>query len=260
MIQWNADLARRLQCREEEKKALGPIIQRLMDLDRKARDEGFLALEAELASIDDPLLAVGVRLVMEGVSGEALEEILATYLLVEDARAGPSSRPASRSKACSPSPNPTIPPSWLASSCPISAPIRPSPPSRRSRGPKRRRDEVIEAIARASRESLELRKVSRQKKDALFDLAVRIGALADQARGSSSALARAAASERRKPLKAGLELAAAGARRGDAGSQTRGRGPEAAAPIRAPSSNGCSCARAFAASRPSSTTASSCGE
>ncbi len=69
---------------------------------------------------------------------------------------------------------------------------------------------MIEAIARASRESLELRKVSRQKKDALFDLALRIGALADQARGSSSALARAAASERRKPLKVGLELAAAG--------------------------------------------------
>ena len=84
MIQWNADLARRLRCGEEEKKALGPIIQRLVELDRKARDDGFLALDSELASIDDPLLAVGVRLVMEGVSGEALEEILATYILVEE--------------------------------------------------------------------------------------------------------------------------------------------------------------------------------
>jgi hypothetical protein len=84
MIQWNADLARRLQCREEEKKSLGPIIKRLMNLDRKARGEGFLSLESELPGIDDPLLAVGIRLVMEGVSGEALEEILATYLLVEE--------------------------------------------------------------------------------------------------------------------------------------------------------------------------------
>ena len=82
MIQWNADLARKLQCRDEDKKGLGPIIKRLMDLDRRARNEGFLSLEEELPSIDDPLLAVGVRLVMEGVSGEALEEILATYLLV----------------------------------------------------------------------------------------------------------------------------------------------------------------------------------
>jgi hypothetical protein len=83
MIEWNADLARRLHCRDEEKKALGPIIKRLMDLDRKARGDGFLSLEAELSSIDDPLLAIGLRLVMEGISGEALEEILATYLLVE---------------------------------------------------------------------------------------------------------------------------------------------------------------------------------
>jgi Flagellar motor component len=84
MIQWNADLARRLQCRDEEKKTLAQIIKRLMALDRKARGEGFLSLESELPSIDDPLLAMGVRLVMEGVSGEALEEILASYLLVEE--------------------------------------------------------------------------------------------------------------------------------------------------------------------------------
>jgi hypothetical protein len=84
MIQWSADLARRLRCGEEEKLGLGPIIARLMDLDRKARSEGFLSLESELPSIADPLLAVGVRLVMEGISGEALEEILATYLLVEE--------------------------------------------------------------------------------------------------------------------------------------------------------------------------------
>jgi hypothetical protein len=83
MIQWNADLARRLLCRDEEKKELGPFIAKLMELDRKARGEGFLSLESELPSLDDPLLQVGVRLVMEGVSGEALEEILATYLLIE---------------------------------------------------------------------------------------------------------------------------------------------------------------------------------
>jgi hypothetical protein len=83
MIEWNADLARKLHCRDEEKKTLGPFIKRMMELDRKARDEGFLSLEAELPSIDDPLLSIGLRLVMEGISGEALEEILATYLLVE---------------------------------------------------------------------------------------------------------------------------------------------------------------------------------
>jgi len=84
MIQWNADLARRLACREEEKRALAPLIRRLMELDRKARSSGFLSLEEELREADDPLLAVGLRLVMEGLSGEALEDILATYLLAEE--------------------------------------------------------------------------------------------------------------------------------------------------------------------------------
>lgn len=83
MIEWNADLARRLHCRDEEKKGLAEIIRRLMELDRKARSDGFLSLESELESIDEPLLGIGLRLVMEGVSGEALEEILATYLFVE---------------------------------------------------------------------------------------------------------------------------------------------------------------------------------
>jgi hypothetical protein len=83
MIQWNAELARRLRCREEEKRELAPLIRRLMDMARAARAEGFQALEREIPAVDDPLLAVGLRLVMEGLSGDALEDILATYLLAE---------------------------------------------------------------------------------------------------------------------------------------------------------------------------------
>jgi hypothetical protein len=67
------------------------------------------------------------------------------------------------------------------------------------------------AILEASRRSPVAEKVSRQKADALFELATRIGLLAEQARSSESALARAAASERRKSLRTGLELVASGA-------------------------------------------------
>jgi hypothetical protein len=84
MIQWNAELARRLQCRDDEKKGLAPLIRRLLDLDRIARTEGFQALEPELATIGDPLLSIGLRLVMEGVSEEALEDILATYVMIDE--------------------------------------------------------------------------------------------------------------------------------------------------------------------------------
>jgi hypothetical protein len=84
MIQWSAELAKRLQCRDEEKKGLGPLIRRLLELDKIARTEGFQALEPELKTTSEPLLAIGLKLVMEGVSEEALEDILATYLAVEE--------------------------------------------------------------------------------------------------------------------------------------------------------------------------------
>jgi hypothetical protein len=67
------------------------------------------------------------------------------------------------------------------------------------------------AIIEASRLYLAADKVSRQKTDELFELAARIGLLAEQARSSEAVLARAAASERRKSLRTGLEMVAAGA-------------------------------------------------
>jgi len=89
MIRWNAELAKRLACGDDDRRALGPLIRRFIDLSRKARKEGYLALEADAALADDPLLKVGLRLVAEGVSGEALEDILATYLLAGDDRGWP---------------------------------------------------------------------------------------------------------------------------------------------------------------------------
>jgi hypothetical protein len=70
---------------------------------------------------------------------------------------------------------------------------------------------MIGAISEAARGFIAAEKVSRQKEDALFELAARIGLLAEQARVSETALAKAAANERRKSLKAGLELLASGA-------------------------------------------------
>ncbi|MEI6876207.1 MAG: hypothetical protein WCL50_13880 [Spirochaetota bacterium] len=89
MIRWNAELAKRLACSEDERRALGPLIRRFIDFGRKARNEGYLALEEDAAASDDPLLKVGLRLVAEGVSGESLEDILATYLLAGDEKGWP---------------------------------------------------------------------------------------------------------------------------------------------------------------------------
>ena len=84
MVQWNAELARRLSCKEDEKRQLGGLIRRFMSLARTARSEGFQALEGQVDESDDPLLVLGLRLVLEGLPEEALEDVLSTYLLAEN--------------------------------------------------------------------------------------------------------------------------------------------------------------------------------
>lgn len=89
MIRWSAELARRMNSGDEDKRALGPLIRRFVDLSRKARREGFQSLEAETASVEDPLFRIGLRLVGEGLAGEPLEDILSTYLLSMDEKGWP---------------------------------------------------------------------------------------------------------------------------------------------------------------------------
>lgn len=89
MIRWSAELSRRLNCGDEEKRALSPLIRRFVDLTRKARREGFQSLEAEISGIEDPLFKIGLRLVGEGLAGEPLEDILSTYLLASDDKGWP---------------------------------------------------------------------------------------------------------------------------------------------------------------------------
>jgi len=84
MIQWNAELVRRLSCREEEKRQIAPLIRRFMELAQKARGEGFQSLDGVLSETDDPLLSLGLRLVLEGLPEDALEDVLATYLIAEN--------------------------------------------------------------------------------------------------------------------------------------------------------------------------------
>ncbi len=90
MIRWNAELSRRLSCSDDDKRALGPLIRRFVELSRKVRREGFASLGTDDESaIDDPLFKIGIKLVSEGVSGDGLEEILATYLLVSEEKGWP---------------------------------------------------------------------------------------------------------------------------------------------------------------------------
>lgn len=92
MILWNAELTKRLACSDKEKAALPAIVQELLAISDKTRNEGILPLASADQSLTDqsktdrskidqsPMLYYGFRLIAEGLSTEALEEILAIYL------------------------------------------------------------------------------------------------------------------------------------------------------------------------------------
>jgi len=82
MILWNAELTKRLACSDKEKAALPAIVQELLAISDKTRNEGILPLaSADQSKIDQsPMLHYGFRLIAEGLSTEALEGILAIYL------------------------------------------------------------------------------------------------------------------------------------------------------------------------------------
>jgi flagellar motor component MotA len=82
MILWNADLAKRLACPDEEKTSLPLIIKDLLRLATKSRIEGPKALLNEAATAKNSMLSYGLRLIGEGLSVESLEEILSIYLAV----------------------------------------------------------------------------------------------------------------------------------------------------------------------------------
>jgi len=80
MILWNAELTRRLSCSEKEKTQLGPLIGGLLGLCDSAKVEGMKSISQSEDPNRHPIVAYGLRLIAEGFSAEALEEILAIYL------------------------------------------------------------------------------------------------------------------------------------------------------------------------------------
>jgi len=80
MILWNAQLTRRLACTDEERSTLIAFIGDLVSLCGKVKSEGLKSLAESGGFSRTPMLEYGVRMILEGISGETLEEILAIYL------------------------------------------------------------------------------------------------------------------------------------------------------------------------------------
>ncbi len=71
-------LASKAACSKEEQETLVPIVKQLMELGTIAFKRGLLALEAELVKIQEPFMALGIALLIDGLEQESLQEILDT--------------------------------------------------------------------------------------------------------------------------------------------------------------------------------------
>lgn len=56
--------------------AHGEIVEKFVDLSKKARKEGLLSLEDEIEKIDDKFLKSGIQMVVDGLEPETIREIL----------------------------------------------------------------------------------------------------------------------------------------------------------------------------------------
>jgi len=84
MIYWNAGLAKRMACSDEDKATLPFLIRDLLALATKAQQEGVRSVQGEPVVAKNDILVFGFRLLSEGMALEAFEEILAVLLITGD--------------------------------------------------------------------------------------------------------------------------------------------------------------------------------
>ncbi|WP_028318041.1 hypothetical protein [Desulfobulbus elongatus] len=69
-------LAAKAACSREDQESLVPIVKQLRDLGEVACKRGLLALEGELPQIRDPLLKLGIELIVDKTEPENVQDIL----------------------------------------------------------------------------------------------------------------------------------------------------------------------------------------
>lgn len=62
------------------------LIPLMVDFAKKARQEGILSFEAQLKEIEDPFLAKGIQLAIDGMESNAIEDVMTTELVYIEER------------------------------------------------------------------------------------------------------------------------------------------------------------------------------
>src|SRR5580692_9684741 len=65
---------------------LNHLIEELVGLAETARRDGLLALESKAAEIEDPFVALGIQMAVDGTRPEVIEEVMRTEIAAMSAR------------------------------------------------------------------------------------------------------------------------------------------------------------------------------
>ena len=76
--------AERLQCSREDKAQIMELINLLVQASEKARSDGLLALEDEMDHYEQPLLKLGMQLVVDGTDPNIVDQMLTARILSEN--------------------------------------------------------------------------------------------------------------------------------------------------------------------------------
>ncbi len=69
-------LATKSACSKEDQETLTPIIKQLVELSDQAAKKGLLSLEGELGKVTDPLLKIGLQLIIDKIDQDNIRDIL----------------------------------------------------------------------------------------------------------------------------------------------------------------------------------------
>lgn len=86
MLHYDWQFAERIQCSLEDKRECFDLIVRLRKYASIIRQEGFLALEDELKSIEDEFLAISIQMGIDGVDPELFRAIQERRILVDNCK------------------------------------------------------------------------------------------------------------------------------------------------------------------------------
>lgn len=82
MIYWNKDIAARMKCTDKEKQQLPTFIKKLMVHVERIHESGVLAALPNVERPVFPYFHQGLSLILDNLSTEAIEEIMAVYLCI----------------------------------------------------------------------------------------------------------------------------------------------------------------------------------